>query len=242
MDILTLELLDVTVSEALREIQRVLEAHPGLPLRIVMGSEHGGNTMLQHNIQRFLARVGRPATLRPDGSGWRFEVPGPAQAPPGHPMPPTALAARGPAVVPAASAPAAPLPFQPAPIQAVQPAQAPGSRPAALAQRADQARTPRPLLITRAQLGQGSQDIGRRLLLGVLRELDPAVPWVGLALDGLDLLDDPQAMALLQALQARGTPVRISRESQLFPREDGFEILEDSFWQRLAGRGGLTLL
>jgi len=76
----------------------------------------------------------------------------------------------------------------------------------------------------------------------VLRELDPAVPWVGLALDGLDLLDDPQAMALLQALQARGTPVRISRESQLFPREDGFEILEDSLWQRLAGRGGLTLL
>jgi hypothetical protein len=49
-------------------------------------------------------------------------------------------------------------------------------------------------------------------------------------------------MALLQALQARGTPVRISRESQLFPREDGFEILEDSLWQRLAGRGGLTLL
>lgn len=240
MDILTLELLDVTVSEALREIQRVLEAHPGLPLRIVMGSEHGGNTMLQHNIQRFLARVGRPATLRPDGSGWRFEVPGPAQAPPGRPMPPTALAARGPAVVPAASAPAAPLPFQPAPIQ---PAQAPGTPPAALAQRADPARTPRPLLITRAQLGQGSQDIGRRLLLGVLRELDPAVPWVGLALDGLDLLDDPQAMALLQALQARGTPVRVSRESQLFPLDPGpFETMEDSHWQRLAGRGTITIL
>jgi len=235
MDILTLELFDVTVSEALRELQRVLEAHPGLPLRILLGSEHGGNTMLQHNLQRFLARVGRPATLHPDGSGWRFEVAGPPQVPPAQPL----TAAPVPAVVPAALAPAAPRPFQPAPVP---PAPAPRTPPAAQAQRPDAARTPRPLLITRAQLGQGSQDIGRRLLLGVLRELDPAVPWVGLALDGLDLLDDPQAMGLLKTLQGRGTPVRISRESQLFPREDGFEILEDSLWQRLAGRGGLTLL
>jgi hypothetical protein len=101
----------------------------------------------------------------------------------------------------------------------------------------------RPLLLTRSHFGQGGQDIGRRLLLGVLRELDPAVPWLGLALDALELLEDPQAMALLEQLQARGTPVRISRESQLFSLEPApFDIMEDSQWQRLAGRGEITLL
>jgi len=69
------------------------------------------------------------------------------------------------------------------------------------------------------------------------------VPWLGLALDGLELLEDPQARAILEQLQARGTPVRISRESQLFALEPAaFEIMEDSRWQRLAGRGELTVL
>jgi hypothetical protein len=50
-------------------------------------------------------------------------------------------------------------------------------------------------------------------------------------------------MGLLQQLQARGTPVRISRECQLFTLEPAaFEIMEDSQWQRLAGRGELTIL
>jgi hypothetical protein len=85
--------------------------------------------------------------------------------------------------------------------------------------------------------------MGRRLLVGLLRELDPGVPWVGLALGGLELLEDPQAMAALQQLQARGTGVRLSRESQLFALDPlPFEIMEDSLWQRLAGRGGLTIL
>ena len=45
------------------------------------------------------------------------------------------------------------------------------------------------------------------------------------------------------ALRARGVPVLVSRESQLFPEEPGgFEILEDSRWQRLAGRGEITIL
>jgi hypothetical protein len=198
MDILTLELFDVTISEALRETSRALEAHPGMPLRILLGNDR----MLQHNLQRLLDRLGRPAVLHPDGSAWRFEVAATAPAP--------AAPVRSPQVPP--PAPAAPAPA-------------------------------RPLLITRSRLGDGSADIGRRLLLGVLRELDPAVPWVGLALDGLDLLDDPQARSLLEALQARGTKVRISRESQLFPLEQGpFEVMEDSRWQRLAGRGELTLL
>ena len=47
----------------------------------------------------------------------------------------------------------------------------------------------------------------------------------------------------LEAIQAQGTPVRISRESQLFPTQAcPFEIMEDSHWQRLAGRGGLLIL
>jgi hypothetical protein len=199
MDILTLELFDVTVSEALREINRALETHPAMPLRILLG----GDRMLQHNIQRFLDRLGRAATLSQDGSAWRIEVAGAAQVPP---------------PAPAAPAPAVPIP-------------------------AARALAGRPLLLTRSHLGQGGTDIGRRLLLGVLRELDPAVPWLGLALDGLALLDDPQAMGLLEQLQARGIPVRISRESQLFTLEPAaFEIMEDSQWQRLAGRGELTIL
>ncbi len=199
MDILTLELFDVTVSEALREINRALETHPAMSLRILLGSDR----MLQHNIQRFLERLGRPAVLHPDGSAWRFEVAGPAQAPP--------------------FAPAAPAPVIPI--------------------RAAQVVSGRPVLVTRSHLGQGASDIGRRLLLGVLRELDPAVPWLGLALDGLELLEDPQARTLLEQLQARGTPVRISRECQLFTLEPAaFEIMEDSQWQRLAGRGELTIL
>jgi len=69
------------------------------------------------------------------------------------------------------------------------------------------------------------------------------VPWVGLALGGLELLEDPQAVAVLLHLQSRGTQVRISRESQLFALEPPpFEIMEDSHWQRLAGRGGVTIL
>jgi len=202
MDILTLELFDVTVSEALREINRALESHPAMPLRILLG----GDRMLQHNIQRFLDRLGRAAVLRQEGAVWRIDVAGAGASNP----------------VPAAPAPAAP----PAIL-----------RPAA------QAGAVRPLLLTRSHLGQGGQDIGRRLLLGLLRELDAAVPWVGLALDGLELLEDPQAKALLEQLQARGIPVRISRESQLFALEPAaFEIMEDSHWQRLAGRGEVTIL
>ena len=70
MDILTLELFDVTVSEALREINRALADHPAMPLRILLGSD----PMLRHNIQRFLLRLGRGTTLHPEGAAWRVEV------------------------------------------------------------------------------------------------------------------------------------------------------------------------
>jgi hypothetical protein len=206
MDILTLELFDVTISEALREVDRALATQPALPLRILLGPD----PMLRHNVQRLLDRLGRPATQFQEGQVWRVDVAGTARGPAAPPKAPPPAPAGAPAPMPAAPA-------------------GPGVRP---------------LLITRSHLGQGSQDIGRRLLLGVLRELDPAVPWLGLALEGLDLLDDPQARTLLDQLQARGTPVRISRESQLFPLDPGlgFEVMEDSRWQRLAGRGEMTII
>jgi hypothetical protein len=199
MDILTLELSDVTVSEGLREVNRVLEAHPGLPLRIVIGSDE----MLLHNIQRFLERSGRTAASFREGPGWRIET---------------------------ASREA------PAPVRVMETVARviPAPHPAG----------PRPLLLTRASLGPGNGGVGRRLLLGVLRELDPQVPWVGLALDATALLEDTEALALLASIQARGTPVRVSRESLLFPDgpEGAFEMIEDSQWQRLAGKGELTII
>lgn len=202
MDILTLELFDVTVSEALRELSRVLEAHPGLPLRVLLG----GDEMLLHNVQRFLERAGRPAAPVREGGKWRLDL--------------------GPSEVPAPEAPQPP----PMPLPRVSPVI---HQPA-----------PRPLMLTRSSLGGTKGGAGRRLLLGVLRELDPKVPWVGLALEATELLEDPEAMALLSALQERGTPIRISRDSLLFPDlpEGAFEIIQDSQWQRLAGKGDLTML
>jgi hypothetical protein len=50
-------------------------------------------------------------------------------------------------------------------------------------------------------------------------------------------------VGLLKAIQNQGTPIFISRESQLFPTETGpFEIMEDSHWQRLVGRGDIMIL
>lgn len=205
MDILTLELFDVTVSEALREIQRVLEDHPALPLRILLGSDE----MFHHNILRFLERKGRTPLLRSDGGRWRIEVAGQPSGLAPRPSPPP-------------SAPPAPRALP-----------APEAQPPARL----------PILLTRSSLGQGSLAVGRRLLLGVLRELEPSTPWLCLALDGLELLEDDQALRILEALQAQGTPVRISRESQLFPTQScPFDIMEDSHWQRLAGRGALIIL
>jgi hypothetical protein len=207
MDILTLELFDVTVSEALREIGRAVAERPALPLRILVGSDLN----LQHNIQRLLERLGRPAVPLPEGPVWRLDVPA-GTPPPAAPVPAGAAALPAPAPAPPPAGPAPP-----------------------------------PLLLTRSGLGPEGQDSGRRHLLGLLRELDPAVPWVGLALGGLDLLDDPQAVAVLEQLQARGTPVRVSREGHMFSqmliqKPNPFEVMEDSHWQRLAGRGALTLI
>ena len=210
MDILTLELFDVTVSAALREINRAVEDHPALPLRILLG----GDEMLHHNILRFLERHGRSPRLRAEGGHWRIDAAGMTDGPP---------------------APAPPAP-PPAPVlPMVRPV--PGPAPAAAAPGR------LPLLLTRSALGQGEAAAGRRALLGVLRELDPGVPWVCLALEALELLEDPLALRTLEALPKRGTQVRISRDSQIFPSVDNaFDLMEDSQWQRLAGRGEIIIL
>jgi len=208
MELLTLELFDVTVSAALREINTAVEEHPGLPLRILLG----GDEMLHHNILRFLERHGRAPRLRSEGGHWRIDAAGLAAPPPAPPTP-----------LPATFIPMNRPAPSPAPILAT---------PARL-----------PILLTRSALGLDGAPAGRRGLLGILRELDPGVPWVCLALEALALLEDPLALRTLEALQSRGTPVRISRDSQLFPSADTpFELMEDSQWQRLAGRGELIIL
>ena len=67
MDILTLELYDVTVSEALREISRVLTDHPGLPLRILTA----GDEMLLHKayFDELVAKSGQTKTPTLDIDG-----------------------------------------------------------------------------------------------------------------------------------------------------------------------------
>jgi hypothetical protein len=213
MDILTLELFDVTVSEALLELRRVLEEHPSIALRVFLD----GDEMISHNVLRFLDRQGRAASARREGRHWLVEVP----AVPG---------AKAPAPPPVPAAPVlAPL-LAPVPV----PAPAPPAPPPVL----------RPVLLTRASFPAGDPALGRRLLLGVLAHLDPGVPWLGLVHDALDLLGDSQSLKALEDLQARGVPVRISRDSLLFlgERSLDFETMDDAHWQSLLGRGGVTLI
>jgi len=71
MNILTLELFDVTVSRALQDVKSALERHPGLPMRILVDSDE----MLRLNLARFLERQGRTASLKSMGSHWQLDVP-----------------------------------------------------------------------------------------------------------------------------------------------------------------------
>ena len=102
---------------------------------------------------------------------------------------------------------------------------------------------PRPVLLLRSAFAPGDRSLGRRLLLDLLRNLD-GVPWVGLAHEALELLEDPLARAVLMDLQARGLRVRISIASLAYLGADPepFEPLEDAEWQGPAGRGELTLI
>jgi hypothetical protein len=197
MDILTLELFDVTVSQALTEMNRALEQHPDMPVRVFLEGEE----MVLHNLLRFLERQDRKVVSTPLGTHWQLDI-----AP---------LRARKP--VPA---------LHPLPAQVVPTA------------------SPKPILLLRSAFAPGDRALGRRLLLGLLKAVEPPVPWVGLAHEALELLDDPLALEVLEALQARGIPIRVSRESLAFLRREptAFEILEDSEWQTLVARGSATIL
>ncbi len=203
MDILTLELFDVTVSRALLEVKGALDRHPGLPVRIIVDSDE----MLRINVARFLERQGRPATLRPMGSHWQLDVPPDYRPVPVPPPPPPSLA---PAFAPA-------------------PARNEG---------------PRPVLLLRSAFAPGDRALGRRLLLGVLERLEAGTPWLLLAHEALGLLEDPGALEVLEALGARGIPVRLSRTSLAYFEHSSpsFEPMEDAEWQALLGRGSLTVL
>jgi hypothetical protein len=195
MDILTLELFDVTVSQALMEMHRALEQHPGMPLRVLLEGEE----MVLHNLLRFLERQERKVVSTPLGSLWQLDIA------------PTAK-------------PASTLQPLPAPVIA--------------------SSVPRPIVVLRSAFAPGDRALGRRLLLGLLRTLEPPVPWLGLAHEALELLEDPVALEVLAAIQKRGVPVRLSRDSLVFLNKapGPFGILEDEEWQTPAARGEATIL
>jgi TusA-related sulfurtransferase len=62
MDIVTLELFDLTVSQAVLEVQRVLDANPGRAVRIVLDDE-----MHKHNVVKLLQKQG--LTLQTSSQG-----------------------------------------------------------------------------------------------------------------------------------------------------------------------------
>ncbi len=195
MDILTLELFDVTVSQALTEANRALEQHPGLPLRILLEGEE----MVLHNLQRFLERQERKVTSTPVGTLWQLDI-----APTARPA----------------------ISLQPIPAPVLPVAQ------------------PRPLVLLRSAFVPGERALGRQLLLGLLRSVSHPVPWVALAHEAIDLLDDPIALEVLTSLQAKGIPVRLSRSSLAFLQTSpgGFDIIEDEEWLALAARGDATIV
>lgn len=195
MDILTLELFDVTVSQALTEVNRAMEQHSGMPLRVLLEGEE----MVLHNLLRFLERQERKVVSTPLGSLWQLDIAPAVKATPSlHPLHAPVL---------------------------------PGI-------------APRPVILLRSAFVPGDRALGRRLLLGLLRTVEPPVPWVGLAHEALELLDDPMALEVLTSVKERGIPVRLSRESLAFLQKTpgSFEILEDEEWQALAARGCATIL
>ena len=200
MDILSLELWDLTAFQALVELRRVLEEHPETTLRA-----SGEDETVRMNVIRFLEKEGRSVKVLKEGRPWQLEVGGGAR--PSRPLTPTA-------------------PLAPALFPVAQPQAA-----------------PRPVMVLRSAFAPGDRALGRRLLLDLLRHLDAQVPWLGLAHEALDLLDDPIAREVLESIQARGLRVRVSVASLAYlgKEPDPFEALEDLEWQELAGRGELTL-
>ena len=188
MDILTLELLDVTVFQALLELRSLMTEHPGEALRI-----RGEDEMLRINVAGFLEKQGRVARLTQPGNPWELLV---AQAPRSAPE----------------ASPAAPV--------------------------------LRPVLLLRSAFAPGDRALGRRLLLETLSHLEPGTPWVCLAHQAVELLEDPLAVTALEALQGRGIPVRVSVASLAHGGLDpgAFDLAPDADWQKLLARGGVNVL
>jgi len=188
MDILTLELLDVTVFQALLELRGLLADHPGEAMRI-----RGEDDLLRVNVTGFLEKQGRTVRAVQQGGQWELQV---------------AQSAR--------------------PIPLVTPA------------------TPslRPVLLLRSAFAPGDRALGRRLLLGTLSKLEAGTPWLCLAHQGVELLEDPGAVAVLQALKQRGIPVHVSAASLTHGGQDpaGFDQVHDEAWQDLLARGALIVL
>ncbi len=86
--------------------------------------------------------------------------------------------------------------------------------------------------------------MGRRLLLATLAHLEPGTPWLCLAHQAVELLDDPGAVAILEGLRGRGIPVQVSAASLVHGGQApmGFEQVADDDWQKLLARGGVTVL
>ncbi len=198
MDILTLELLDVTVFQALVELRSLLAEHPGEAL-VVQGEDE----MLRINVAGFLDKQGRGSRLVQSGNRWELHVAVPSR----------------PAPAPAAAAPAVPLP-PPLPPR------------------------PLPVLLLRSAFAPGDRALGRRLLLETLSCLEPGTPWLCLAHQAVELLEDPGALVILQGLKGRGIPVRVSAGSLLHAglESPSFESVPDEGWQKLLVQGRVTVL
>lgn len=102
---------------------------------------------------------------------------------------------------------------------------------------------PPPVLVLRSAFAPGDRALGRRLLLGVLANVQAGTPWVCLAHEALDLLEDPAATEILEELESRGIPVRVSEGSRAYLRlSPPFQTLEDAVWQGLLARGAATVI
>jgi hypothetical protein len=101
-----------------------------------------------------------------------------------------------------------------------------------------------PVLLLRSAFAPGDRALGRRLLLETLSHLPTGTPWLCLAHQAVELLEDPMAQEVLQTLRSRGIPVRFSRISLTHAGLDAgnSEVMGDETWQKLLASGSVTVL
>lgn len=99
------------------------------------------------------------------------------------------------------------------------------------------------VLLLRSAFTPGDRALGRRLLIQTLRALDRGVPWVCLAHEALELLEDEEAVGVLHQLREEGVAVFLSAGSRQYLGVQAlFPDLADEAWQEPYGRGELTVL